>query len=156
LNRSVSTTEQLVRNFTDILEQLLAATDASRTTLRLDVPERGFEVNGVVAEALAPGVKSIAAERSLKQRGLRPAKFLEQNRKILVQNDCATADPRPPQELMDVYGTKAQMVAPIVRGADMIGWVSVHYNRSTREWTSEDVAALERAVAAAHEQLDTM
>jgi maleate isomerase len=152
----VITTEQLVRNFTTILQQLLASTKASRTTLRLDAPARGFQVNGVVAEALALGVKSIAAERSLQQRNLKPAKFLEEQRTILIQNDCATAIPSPPRELMEIYGTKAQMVVPIVRGADMVGWVSVHYNPSPREWTSEDVAALEAAVAATHEQMDTM
>ena len=54
-------TEELVGNFKGILEGLLRKTKASRTTLRLDVPEHGFHVNGVVAEALEPGVKSIAA-----------------------------------------------------------------------------------------------
>lgn len=149
-------TEELVRNFTAILQQLLETTKASRTTLRLDVPERGFQVNGVVAEALTPGVNSIAAEKSLQQRATQTASFIEQNRKILVQDDCATAVPNPPKELMAIYGTKAQMVAPIVRGADMVGWVSVHYNPSPRQWTREDVAALEAAVAATHKQMDLM
>lgn len=149
-------TEQLVRNFTAILQQLLESTKASRTTLRLDVPERGWQVNGVVAEALAPGVKSIAGETSLQQRKSQTAGFIEKNRTILVQNDCATANPSPPKELMAIYGTKAQMVAPVVRGADMVGWVSVHYNPSVREWTREDVAALEAAVAATHKQMDLM
>ena len=149
-------TEQLVRNFKDILEELLAKTKASRTTLRLDVPERGFHVNGVVAEALAPGVKSIAAETSLQQRKSQTASYIEQNRTILVQNDCENATPSPPKELMKIYGTKAQMVAPVVRGPDMVGWVSVHYNPSPREWTPEDVAAIEAAVAATHKQMDTM
>ena len=149
-------TEDLVRNFKSILEDLLAKTKASRTTLRLDVPERGFQVNGVVAEALAPGVKSIATETSLQQRKSQTAGYIEQNRTILVQNDCENATPSPPKELMKIYGTKAQMVAPVVRGADMVGWVSVHYNVSTREWSREDIAALEAAVAATHKQMDTM
>ncbi len=149
-------TEELVGNFKGILEELLAKTKASRTTLRLDVPERGFHVNAVVAEALAPGVKSIAAETSLQQRKSQTASYLEQNRTMLVQNDCENAILKPPKELMQIYGTKAQMVAPVVRGADMVGWVSVHYNPSTREWSSEDVAALEAAVAATHKRMDAM
>jgi maleate isomerase len=152
----VISTEELVGDFKDILEELLTKTKASRTTLRLDVPERGFHVNGVVAEALAAGVKSIAAETSLQQRKSQTAGYLEQNRTILVQNDCENAVLKPPKELMQIYGTKAQMVAPVVRGADMVGWVSVHYNESSREWSSEDVAALEAAVAATHKQMDTM
>ena len=149
-------TEELVGNFKGILEELLAKTTASRTTLRLDVPERGFHVNGVVAEALAPGVKSIAGETSLQQRKSQTASYIENTRTMLVQNDCENADPKPPKELMQIYGTKAQMVAPVVRGGDMVGWVSVHYNVSTREWSSEDKAALEAAVAATHKQMDTM
>ena len=149
-------TEELVGNFKGILEELLAKTKASRTTLRLDVPERGFHTNGVVAEALAPGVKSIAGETSLQQRQSNTASLLEKTRTMLVQNDCANADTPPPKELMQIYGTKAQMVAPVVRGADMVGWVSVHYNVSTREWSSEDKAALDAAVAATHKQMDTM
>jgi len=152
----VISTDELVGNFKGILEELLAKTKASRTTLRLDVPARGFQVNGVVAEALAPGVKSIAVETSLQQRKSQTASHLEQHRKILVQNDCANAIPNPPKELMQIYGTKAQMLAPIVRGADLVGWVSVHYNPSTREWSSEDVAALEAAATATHKQMDTM
>ena len=149
-------TEDLVGKFKDILEELLAKTKASRTTLRLDVPERRFHVNGVVAEALAPGVKSIAGETSLQQRKSQTASYMENTRTMLVQNDCENADPQPPKELMQIYGTKAQMVAPVVRGGDMVGWVSVHYNVSTRKWSSEDKAALEAAVAATHKHMDTM
>ena len=149
-------TEELVGNFKGILQGLLAMTRASRTTLRLDVPERGFQVNGVVAEALAPGVKSIAVETSLQQRKSQTASYLEKHRTILVQNDCENAVPNPPKELMRIYGTKAQMMAPVVRGRDMVGWVSVHCNVSTREWSSEDVAALEAAVASTQKQMDTM
>lgn len=149
-------TEELLGNFKRILDQLLAKTNASRTTLRLDVPARGFQVNGVVAEALASGIKSIAAETTLQQRKSQTAGYLEQNRQILVQNDCANAVPNPPKELMQIYGTKAQMMAPVVRGADMVGWLSVHYNPSPRKWSREDVAALEAALAATHIQMDAM
>ena len=149
-------TDELVARFNDLMAELRGKTNASRTTLRLDVPDRGFQVNGVVAEALAPGVKSIAAETSLQQRKSQTAGYLEKTRTMLVQNDCENADLKPPKELMQIYGTKAQMVAPVVRGGDMVGWVSVHYNVSTREWSSEDKAALEAAVAATHKQMDTM
>jgi len=153
---TVISTEELVGNFKRILDELLAKAKASRTTLRLDVPDRGFHVNGVVAEALSPGIKSIAAETSLQQRKSQTASYLDQHRKILVQNDCANAVPNPPKELMQIYGTQAQMMAPVVRGADMVGWLSVHYNLATREWSSGDVAALEAALAATHKQMDAM
>lgn len=150
------TTEKLVSNFKAILTELLKMTRASRTTIRLDVPERGFEVKGCVAEALAPGVASIAAATSINQRASGTATWLEHNRKILVQNDTVNATPSPPPQLMQIYGTKAQMMAPVVRGKDMTGWISVHYNLSPREWAAVDIAALEHAVAAAHKLMDEM
>ena len=149
-------TEELVTRFNTLIGELRAKTNASRTTLRLDVEERGFRVNGVVAEALAPGIKSIAAETSLQQRKTQTATYLEQSRKVLVQNDCLNAELSPPKELMQIYGTKAQMMGPIVRDGKLTGWVSVHYNPSTREWTQEDIAALESAVAAMHREMDRM
>lgn len=152
----VISTEDLIARFSSLMTDLRAKTNASRSTLRLDDAARGFHVNGVVTEALAPGIKSIAAETSLQQRKSQTAGYLEQHRQVLVQNDCANADPQPPKELMQIYGTKAQMMAPIVRGDKMVGWISVHYNPSTREWTREDVAALETALAATHKELDSL
>ena len=149
-------TDDLVAKFNSVVSELRAGTNASRTTLRLDDVARGFHVNGVVAESLAPGIRSIAAETSLQQRKSGTAGHLEKHRKILVQNDCANADPQPPRELMQIYGTKAQMMAPVVRGDKMVGWLSVHYNPSTREWSSGDVAALEAALAATHRIMDDM
>jgi maleate isomerase len=152
----VTTTADLVNRFHSIITELREKTNASRTTLRLDEDRHGFHVNGVVAEALAPGIKSIAQETSLQQRAAGSATYLEKHRKILVQNDCATAEAQPPKELLQLYGVKAQMLAPIVRGENMVGWISVHYNLSPREWTPEDVAALEAAVAATHKVIDEM
>jgi GAF domain-containing protein len=37
------------------------------------------------------------------------------------------------------------MLAPLVRDGRLIGIISVHYAPSTREWTEEDVAALDDA-----------
>ncbi|MGH8617125.1 MAG: GAF domain-containing protein [Burkholderiales bacterium] len=147
-------TEDLVTRFRGLMADLRAKTNASRTTLRLDDERHGFFVNGVVAEALGEGVKSIAAETSLQQRKSGTASHLEKHRKILVQSDCVNADPPPPKELMQIYGTKAQMLAPIERDGKLKGWISVHYNLSTREWAPADVAALEAAVAATHRELD--
>ncbi|MGQ0751901.1 MAG: GAF domain-containing protein [Betaproteobacteria bacterium] len=149
-------TDNLVAEFNKLITELRTKANASRTTLRLDDEQRGFNVNGVVAESLAPGINSIAAEIKLQQRKSRTASYLEQHRQILVQNDCANANPQPPKELMQIYGTKAQMMAPVVRGSKMVGWLSVHYNLSTREWTSEDINALEAALAATHRIMDQM
>ena len=152
----MATTEELVARFKSIITELREKTNASRTTLRLDNEKHGFFVNGVVAESLADGIKSIAAETSLQQRKSGTASHLEKHRQILVQRDTANADPQPPKELIAIYGTKAQMMAPVVRDDALAGWLSVHYNPSTRDWSREDVAALEAALAATHKVMDDM
>lgn len=149
-------TAELVASFNSLLADLRAKTKASRTILRLDDAERGFQVNGVVAESLAPGIMPIAAETSLQQRNSLTAEYLRQHRQILVQNDCINASLQFPEELMRIYGTKTQMIAPIVRADKMVGWISVHYNESARQWTREDVVALEAAVVATQKAMDAI
>jgi maleate isomerase len=127
--------------YQEIVAGLLADVAASRTTLRLDVEGKNFPA---VAEALAPGVPPIKQDESLDQRGAATAQWLMRTREILVQDDCATADP-PPQALLEVYGVKAQMLAPIVDEGRVVGWISVHHTPSTRGWSERDVAALRAA-----------
>ena len=70
-------------------------------------------------------------------------RWIEQHRRTLVQPDFATA-PKPPQALVDVYGVRAQMLAPVQHGADMVGWLSVH-SLAERVWTAADQLAVEVA-----------
>lgn len=153
----MTSTAELVARFNSLLSDLRMKTNASRTTLRLEDAERGFQIDGVVAESLAPGTKPIAAETSLQQRNLLTAEYLRQHRQILVQNDCVNAGLQFPEELMRIYGTKAQMIGPIVRADEMVvGWISVHHDESARQWTREDVVALEAAVDATQKAMDAI
>jgi len=131
-----------------VLTSLLDATQASRTTLRIDIPERDFNVNVPVAEARTPGVKSLKSESSLDQRAAETVKWLERERRTLVQNDVYTDGPSPPQALIDIYGTRAQMLSPLFEEDHLAGWISVHQSGSTRQWKPKDVAALEGAIDA--------
>lgn len=137
-------------SFQAIVEELLAQTGASRTTLRLDRPEETFPV---VAEALAPGVRSIRGDSSIDLRAAPTFQFLEREQRPLVQDDLLAADPPPPPELIELYGARAQMVAPIVQGGRLAGIVSVHYAPGPRPWSGEDVATLERAARRVQEEL---
>jgi maleate isomerase len=152
----LATTQDLLTRFQKMLDELRSKTNATRTTLRLDSEQHGWFVNGIVAESLGAGAMSLKDQTGLQQRKSGTATWLDQNRRILVQNDTANAVPNPPKELFTVYGTKAQMMAPVVRGDKMVGWISVHYNPSARDWSAEDVAALEAALAATHEAMDGM
>ena len=129
--------------FDAVVRSLLQSTGASRTTLRLDTPGKDFPV---VAEARAEGVPSIAAEVGISQRGAATAQRLMETGEPLIQGDCARADPPPPKELLSVYGVQAQMLGPISRAGQVVGWLSVHYAPSPREWGEDDVAALKHAV----------
>ena len=142
------------RAFQEILEDLLKSTAASRTTVRLDMPGQNLHLDAVAAEALAPGVRSMKDDTSI--NNLRKAstyEFVEEERRILVQNDCLTADPAPPAALIDFYGVKAQMLGPIVLDDSVIGIISVHYTPGPREWTHKDVAALRDAVERVRREL---
>jgi maleate isomerase len=157
MNRKVTPMESkagLAAALDAVLLALLNETAASRTTLRLDSATHGVHVDDVIAEAKAPGVKSLRGQTSIDQRAQATVKWLERERRILVQNHLENVDPAPPAALKTVYETKAQMLAPLFREGVLQGWISVHYNPGPREWTAADQAALEKAARAAHAALD--
>jgi maleate isomerase len=135
-----------------VCEAVLAGTGADRTTLRIDLPAHGLQVDLTAAEAVRPGVRSIRRDESLDQRRLNTVTWLEDHRRILVQPDFHGV-PSPPQALIDVYGVQAQVLAPLVRGGAMAGWLSVH-SMAERPWSGPDLSAVGDAVAALHDILD--
>ena len=141
--------------FQEILENLLRSTGASRTTLRLDLSDQDAGLDAVAAEALAPGVRSLREDSSIRNlRDVSTVRFLETQRRPLVQNDCSADDLAPPRELIELYGVKAQMLAPIVREDRLVGVLSVHYAPGPRDWSAEDVAALREATERVQRELD--
>lgn len=149
----MATTEELRAAFQAILYHLRNISGASRVTLRLDDEAHGFTVQDVVAESADTGVPSLLGQTSIKQRVAPTGQWLERERRPLVQNDFS-GDPQPPEALKAAYGVSAQMLGPIVKGADMVGWISVHECRGPRQWRDADVAALEEAMAAVFDLLD--
>jgi maleate isomerase len=133
-----------------ILADLLRGTDASRTTIRLDLPQFGFHVDDPAGEARADGAPPLTGQTALDQRSLATVRWLEANKVALIQPDCANADPAPPEALMKIYGVKAQMLGPIMRDDKLVGWISVHENRRTRQWSESEIERL----ASALEQVD--
>ena len=151
--RDLKRGREIASRFDAILETLLETTAASRVTLRIDLPEHDFGVNVPAAEARVPGVKSLMSESSLDQRAAATIEWLERERRILVQSDVLSDGPRPPQALIDIYGTRAQMLGPLFDGAHLAGWISVHQSGQAREWRASDVEALENALEAVREVL---
>jgi maleate isomerase len=142
---SDKTSEGLRKSFDAILADLLNATGASRTTLRLDDVKFGFHIDDVVAEAIAPGQGSLRGQTSINQRAAATAQWVEKNRRLLVQSDLSTGEPRAPEALIRLYGVRAQMLAPVEREGRLDGWISVHEARGPRSWTEQDQAALRNA-----------
>ena len=131
----------------DVLERLLVATGASRTTLRLDDAECGFHIDDVVAEALAPGERTMRGEGTINHRAANTAQWVEMHRRILVQDDLSATDFPAPLGLTAGFGVKAQMLAPVEREGRLDGWISVHEAKAARHWSGEDRNAAMRAVA---------
>jgi maleate isomerase len=141
-----------------ILQSLREETNASRTTLRIDLPQFGLNVNAPAAEALASGVHSIKDKTSLDQRRAVAVRWLETNRRVFVENDCldTTPDVAPEAEVTEVYGIRSEMVAPVIRNDHLIGWVSVHNIRGPHQWTESEIAAIEAACVKVRQQLDAI
>jgi len=150
---SGSAREALVGRLGEVLARLREATGAMRTTLRVDVPELAFHADLPAAEALAPGTRSLLAEGSIDQRAAPTVRWLERERRTLVQPDF-DAEPRPPQALIDAYGVQAQMLGPIVSDGRLAGWISVHSATRRNRWREDEIAALEAAVEETRRVLD--
>lgn len=151
----MTATPRLVARFDAILAALRDATRATRTTFRIDLPDRGLHVNDVAGEALAPGAASLRGQTAIDQRAADSIAWLDATRRVLVQNDLrGRVDPAPPPELMAIFGVTAQVLAPVVRDGALQGWVSVHDASGARSWTDEDVQAVGAAVRELHRALD--
>ena len=128
-------------------EHLLVGTGADRVTVRIDLGQFDINVELAIAEAVLPGVKRIGQDSSINQRSLSTVKWLEKFRSTLVQ-DSFDAGPWPPAALQNIYGVKAQMLAPLELAGTLIGWVSVH-SLAERQWSVADQLALKTAAAQA-------
>ena len=128
-----------------ILADLLARTGASRVTLRQDIA--GEYAFPVTHEALAPGVGSLKAERTIDLRTQPVALEVAAGRQV-VQDDCAAAYDDPAfHHMREVYGgLAAQIVTPVVRDR-VAGIVSVHQLGEPRHWSADEIEACRAAVA---------
>ena len=121
-----------------VLDQLLAATGASRVTLRKDVAGDVFPVTHEVLADGAPPIAGVATPDMARQ----PVVLEVQQGRQVVQDDClaASAEPRF-REMLELYGgLRAQIVTPILRDGRVAAIVSLHQLGRTRRWTDEEVA----------------
>lgn len=130
-----------------ILDELREETAVFRTTLRLEAD--GFEIT---CESLGEGAASLKGPVPFDLSKTDTYRFLEQERRILVQDDVR-AGPAPPKQLYEDYGVGSQLLAGLFDDDRMIGIISVHHAAEPRAWTEDEVEALERAQAAIQSEL---
>jgi maleate isomerase len=152
---SLGASGSLRLRFQEMLDELLARTQAGRTTIRLDLPSHGLHVDRVAGESHRSGVRSIRKDGSLDQWAMPTVKWLELHQEPLVQNDFATDPPPVSPALVDVYGVRAQMLGPLVMSRRMVGWISVHEVAGPRRWSPADRQALDEAIRTALDVLET-
>lgn len=137
-----------LRAFRGIAGRLHAATGASRTTIRVDCARLDLILDAVAAECRDEGVRALSGRLTPDARNAAAPRWLRENRRTFVMADCLNPwapEVAPEDYVIKDYGIRAEMVAGVFRGDDLIGLVSVHYAKGTREWTDEEVAMIERA-----------
>lgn len=127
-----------------ILETLLAATGASRVTLRRGVDD-GYAFP-VTDEALAPSVASLREERTV-DLGTQPVAMEVRKGGQVVQNDARAADSDPAfRRMLDLYGgVAAQIVTAVESNGAVTAILSVHQLETPRRWTQAEAAACRQA-----------
>ena len=130
-----------------ILDQLREETSVFRTTLRLEADDFA-----IAAESLGDGAASLKGPVPFDLRRTGTYQWIAQERSILVQSDVREG-PNPPKELFEVYGVGSQMLSGLFDGDHLVGIISVHHAATPREWTEEEISALERATAAIEAEL---
>jgi GAF domain-containing protein len=133
-----------VTRFQEVVDDLLAATSASRCTLRRDVPGDFFPVTH---EALAAGAPSIRNERTTDLRKAPAVRQLLETREQVVQDDCASAFDDPAfQRMLEAYGgLGAQVVTPVFVDGRLAAIVSLHQLGAPRRWSDEEVGLAREA-----------
>lgn len=118
----------------NLLQDLLAATGASRVTVRLG---EGFPV---VHEALAPGTPSIKNERTVDLSRQPVALEVAAGRQVVQADSRAAYEDPEFQRMLDAYGgVGAQIVTPVFRDGEVAAILSLHCLGRPRIWTEDEI-----------------
>jgi GAF domain-containing protein len=123
----------------ELTDALLAETQASRSTIRLDT---AVARAALLAESLAPGVRPMVPSSVADILAAPTYQFLLRERRLLIQRDCRIESPAPPRSLIDQDRVWAQMLAPVLERECLLGVISVHVQGSVRDWSPADLSAL--------------
>lgn len=131
-----------LRPLSEKLKHLRHATCSQRVTLRIDSPLLGVSVDDVLLEDVNSDTRSLRSDSSMSQRELETVIFLDREKRMLVQENCAKDPIRPPDVLLQMYGVKAQMLCPLIHHDAVVGWISVHDTKGPHSWNSSEIQLL--------------
>ena len=89
---------------------------------------------------------SIAGDRTIPIRESETFQWVERERRVLVQDDIVASPIAPAPALTGRYRARSQMLAPVFRGEDLVGLISVHHVGEPRPWSRDEVALVESTV----------
>ena len=135
-----------------IAEQLLLETGASRAMVQVISSQRGPSIE---AEAVSHGMRQIRHDGPAADLD-KPELFsrLAHDGSTIVQADLERETPAVARPLVERYGVRTRMLAPVMRGGALAAVVSVHDSREARQWSPDDLAALQKAGVAVQAVLD--
>lgn len=126
-----------------LVASLLVALSADRVTIRF----RGSDAMWmIVAESRRPPARSLVGS-ALDIRNAATLQHIQSGGQLLVQADTLTATPSPPKALIENFGVRAQIVAPVMSGDRLVALVSVHSSTGPRIWAPTDVRLVSQAAA---------
>ena len=132
----------------DIVDSLRVATNASRTTIRLDCTALSQKLETVAAESLDDGARSLKEEWTAGARKSAAVRWLVENRRTFVMENCLkpwAPEVAPEDYVIQRYGIRSEMLRGIFSGDELIGVVSVHYTPGPRSWDDAELGMIERA-----------
>ncbi|HWI71652.1 MAG TPA: GAF domain-containing protein [Baekduia sp.] len=139
-----------------VAEELFAAAKPLRVTVRVATTENPhYPVLGEVLEgdafSLSGGMSQLGYQGEDIHRQA-TVTLMRETGKTIVQRDTAVDPPVVPHA-REFGGQAGQMLIPLRHAGAFVGFIAVHSSGEVRDWSSEDIAALERARDRAEEQL---
>ena len=143
-----------------VVDNLRFATNASRTTIRLDCKALKQQLEVVAVESRDESARPLKGEWTEGARNSAAVRWLAENRRTFVMEDCLNPwapEVAPEDYVIHRYGIRSEMLRGVFRDNDLIGVVSVHYTPGPRSWDDAHLRAIELAcdrVLAAVEQAE--
>jgi GAF domain-containing protein len=135
-----------------ITDELLERTRSSRVTLRQASPKESFPIT---QESVAPGVRPIKGDRSIDLGNQPVVKILQDERRVVIQEDSRRAISDPEfHKMLDLYQVAAQIVAPVYLGNRLVAMLSVHHAEGPRTWTADEISMVWQAVERVRAHVD--